>query len=111
MNKIQNVQCKISFGGYGRYLLADTKTATALFQLLASCQVVDNEWNKSTGSVPVVQENSVSMVLTTEVPMSRAEYEAMREAADAEEAAKEAAEAGVMSQEELDELTKKIHRK
>jgi hypothetical protein len=91
MNKIQNANCKISFGSYGRYLLADTKTATALFQLLASCQVVDNEWDRNTGSVPVLQENAITMSLTTEVPMTRPEYEAMRGAAEAEEAAKEAA--------------------
>ena len=88
----KNVQAEIFISSYGTRIRCDVKTAAQLFELLARCQFVTNEWSGN-GTCPVLEETLPRMQLSCEVPLTRDEFNSIREAERLEkEAAKEAAE-------------------
>ncbi len=83
---------KVSFTSYGSpSIFVPTAKLGALMDLLAQCRLVTSEWTGGAGSADVLSNNKVEVILSPDAPLTQEEFNALREAVKAEEAAKEAA--------------------
>lgn len=81
---------KVSFGNYGSAsILVPAAKLGELINLLAHCKIVTTEWVDGCDYADVLMERKVEIDLQAQAPISRDEYDAIREAIKAE---KEAAE-------------------
>ena len=81
---------KVSFGNYGAAsIFVPAAKLGELINLLAHCKIVTTEWIDGCDYADVLMERKVEIDLQAQAPISRDEYNAIREAIKAE---KEAAE-------------------
>lgn len=90
--KTNTAMAKVSFTSYGSpSVLVPAAKLGALMDLLAQCRIITSEWTGATGSVDVLSNNKVEVTLSPDAPLTQEEFNALREAVKAEEAAKAAA--------------------
>lgn len=91
MNKnLSKTLCKIELG-YSGQILATPAIAAKLVELLAQTTIVENEWTGE-GSVLQIKRNAVHMTMGEFEVLEPEQVQSIREAVQAEKAAKEEAE-------------------
>lgn len=81
---------KVSFGGYGSAsILVPAAKLGDLINLLACCKIVSTEWVDGCEYADVLMERKVEIDLQAQAPITRDEYESIREAIKAEREAAE----------------------
>lgn len=97
MNKTINTprapMSRVSIGGYGNSLLVPANKLGALIDILAQCRIVTNEWAGDSQYVTVYANDKVEVDLTVDQPLTRDEFNSLRDAIRAEKEAQEVAEA------------------